>query len=639
MIKKIKFFNNRFFIFLFIVFGIIFLFISKNNEIYAQIYEPKEYCGLPWTYCGEPQNYCCHDTGGCQTGSDRCNFIPWYGWCYAQKSVDCCATWSNYSYCVWGGYGDPLCYSGWNYKYHYNQCQAVDSCTYSSSPHLVCGLCDTTGCSKCSWVYKQCCDNITGADCSNRCSNIGVNYQGVCDPNCHWHNLALGDPPCTAVGPTPTKGPTPTPGGPTPTPSLPDCGNTCLNYGTASVAWPDCSCTRQSPASGYEIIGTWNSRDCPNCTGYRQIGAPTPTPRPPTPTPGGPTPTPTTPPAPSCSLSLAPDPLSLQAGGSALLTANVNVQNTTVTRVDFTSGNSSIATVNPATVFSAPYTTQITGQSSGNTTITATATTNPPVAGCTDSVPVSVEARAWFQTQGGDVHAQGNLFDNIPEGANDPNLSITLPGENWWGVITHQDPDGVNLGAGYPSNNLPNHWLAESSYEGKPYGTFQFFRKKFAMELQDEDFGETWTEDPADGVYYANSDRTISGSWDVGAGQWVVLLVEGNITINTRINVADSGFLAVVATGNITFDDGVGRAEGMFVADGTISTGSGPEEFTGEGVFAGNNFSLGRDFNDDEKNKDPVELFRARPDFIMSSYKDADNNLWWFFQKWQELAP
>jgi len=53
---------------------------------------------------------------------------------------------------------------------------------------------------------------------------------------------------------------------------LPDCGHTCLNDGTASVGWPDCSCTNQPPASGYEKIGTWNSSDCPSCTGYRQVG-------------------------------------------------------------------------------------------------------------------------------------------------------------------------------------------------------------------------------------------------------------------------------------------------------------------------------------------------------------------------------
>jgi len=54
---------------------------------------------------------------------------------------------------------------------------------------------------------------------------------------------------------------------------LQDCGHTCLSHGTASVGWPDCSCSRRSPASGYEIIGRWNTYDCGNnCTGYRKTG-------------------------------------------------------------------------------------------------------------------------------------------------------------------------------------------------------------------------------------------------------------------------------------------------------------------------------------------------------------------------------
>ncbi|MDP2966863.1 MAG: hypothetical protein Q8N87_00355, partial [bacterium] len=54
---------------------------------------------------------------------------------------------------------------------------------------------------------------------------------------------------------------------------LQDCGHTCLNHGTASVAWPDCSCQNVSPKPGYEKIGTWNTYDCGNnCTGYKKVG-------------------------------------------------------------------------------------------------------------------------------------------------------------------------------------------------------------------------------------------------------------------------------------------------------------------------------------------------------------------------------
>ena len=77
----------------------------------------------------------------------------------------------------------------------------------------------------------------------------------------------------------------------------------------------------------------------------------------------------------------------------------------------------------------------------------------------------------------------------------------------------------------------------------------------------------------------------------------------------------------------------------MFVADGAIDTGSNDKAFEGQGIFAASTFSLKRDFADSRNETTPAETFIARPDFLMSSYKNKDENLWWFFQKWQELAP
>ncbi|XOB42001.1 MAG: PKD domain-containing protein [Candidatus Nealsonbacteria bacterium] len=103
-------------------------------------------------------------------------------------------------------------------------------------------------------------------DCGHTCLNHGTASVGWPDCSCTRRSPASGYkiigtwnssdcPNCTGYKKT-----------------LPDCGHTCVNHGTTSHVWPDCSCTRRSPASGYEIIGTWNSSDCPNCTGYRKIG-------------------------------------------------------------------------------------------------------------------------------------------------------------------------------------------------------------------------------------------------------------------------------------------------------------------------------------------------------------------------------
>ena len=351
----------------------------------------------------------------------------------------------------------------------------------------------------------------------------------------------------------------------------------------------------------------------------------------------------TIPPTPSCTMSLSPSSMTLKTGGSGILTANVNLVNATVKQVDFTSADSNIAKVNPSSAFPpAPYHTNVYGLKAGSTTISATTLLNPSGScAAPSSTSVSVEASGWFQTQGGDIYSGANLSNDIPETADDRNLSLKL--DNWPGIISHQDPDGVNLGSGFPSNDTANHWLAESKYEGKPYGSFQFFKKKFAMEMQTVDYPEsinTITDVPAENrVYYAQGNKTLNGNWVLDVNRWIVLLVEGNVNIQRNIRIPVGSFLAIAATGNIILSDEVGQVHGMFVADGTIDTGSGMEEFKGEGVFAASSFDLGRDFGDATNETTPIEFFKARPDFIMSSYKDADNNLWWFFQKWQEVAP
>jgi hypothetical protein len=334
--------------------------------------------------------------------------------------------------------------------------------------------------------------------------------------------------------------------------------------------------------------------------------------------------------------------LSLRAGGEPQIVVAIPVvaNEGTVSQVSFISGDTQIAQASPEVKTEWPWTTQVSGQRSGTTTLSAQVSLSPS-GSCTSSLAtINVAVGGWFQTQGGDVYAGGDLQDNIPNQAENPNLSKELDG--WWGIITHQDENGVDLWEGYSSNNADNHWLAKSSYEGKSYGSSQFFKKKFALDLTSETFVQGREDLPGeDGVYYAQSSRTLSGSsWNLADDRWVVLIVEGDVNVETNITVPEGSFLAIVATGNINFDsDLVSNVQGMFVADGVIDTGDSANEFVGQGVFVGNNLSLGRDFNDDRNLTTPVETFVARPDFIMSSYKDATYNVWWFFQKWQEIAP
>ena len=54
-------------------------------------------------------------------------------------------------------------------------------------PNLACGLCSSTGCSKCGGTYKLCCDSATNNLCSKSCVRLdgGANYNGVCASGCY----------------------------------------------------------------------------------------------------------------------------------------------------------------------------------------------------------------------------------------------------------------------------------------------------------------------------------------------------------------------------------------------------------------------------------------------------------------------
>jgi hypothetical protein len=314
--------------------------------------------------------------------------------------------------------------------------------------------------------------------------------------------------------------------------------------------------------------------------------------------------------------------------------ANVTVANTTVTSVSFSSGDSTLIGVSPSTVTASPYNTYVSGLKSGSTTLTANVTTNPAVANCTTATAVTVESGAWFQTQGGDVHSSGNLIDKIPSTATSPNLSLDL--NNYPGVISYKPYSQVYFGQGYPAKGTAGYWMAASEYKGKPYGSFDFFKKKYALQMTSDNFNGTLP--PADGVYYSSSGLNLSGSWTLGSGRWLVIIIDGDVNITSDIIVPNGSFLAIASSGKISFANTVAKAQGMFVAE-TIDTGEGTMAFEGQGIFAATNFNLNRDFADIRNNTTPSESFVARPDFLMSSYKNKDENLWWYFQKWQELAP
>jgi hypothetical protein len=136
-----------------------------------------------------------------------------------------------------------------------------------------------------------------------------------------------------------------------------------------------------------------------------------------------------------------------------------------------------------------------------------------------------------------------------------------------------------------------------------------------------------------------DADTTLAGS-----GRKVILIVDGNLTINGTLTVSDgdfslpgSGLLVVFAQNNITVAGTVGETtsgpntgsdirlenypphlEGIFYAGGTFDTGGGTNKLRIDGTVIGySGVTIGRQY----AGKDPGTYFMFRPDLTSSLYQ------------------
>ena len=220
-------------------------------------------------------------------------------------------------------------------------------------------------------------------------------------------------------------------------------------------------------------------------------------------------------PVPTCTVTLSPSSITLNQGEKSPLLAIVgNVQGGTVNRVVFSSSNTSVATVNPSSVFSFPYPTTVTTQGVGSATLTGNVYFNPGgVLGCSATSSITVNpVAAWFQTQEGDVHAGGTIFSKIPPTATSKYFSLKGAG-GYHGVVSYNG-DTPSFGSGSVSES-PG-WLAQSQAKRNSYELFvkllepTFENPRFSREVFNADLPS------GDGVKAYNGNIQTGNNWNIG---------------------------------------------------------------------------------------------------------------------------
>ncbi|MCL4382978.1 MAG: hypothetical protein M1575_03875 [Patescibacteria group bacterium] len=291
---------------------------------------------------------------------------------------------------------------------------------------------------------------------------------------------------------------------------------------------------------------------------------------------------------------------------------------------------------------------------------------------------------AWFQTGYGDVHGNGGVGATMPidtctsatctAGGCCPYLSLGTA--NTAGVVS----TGGNFTGNVETKNLfsnPNNWkvkdAATENFTGFGGNQTKYDYVRFSAKLQNcvtedkENFfnpghfkdlgkdpgGNCYKFSPGGaGTSYRGNTRTVASD------QKIIILVDGDITFNPLIKVTPGGFFALISSGNITFDTGIGSStplnpassaasqmQGIYIADGSIDTSVSTNQFLGGGMFIADanldgtgslNFNRNLDSGGTNYNNSyPSEYFEYRPDFLVNFPVNFGFNR----LTWQEVAP
>lgn len=342
---------------------------------------------------------------------------------------------------------------------------------------------------------------------------------------------------------------------------------------------------------------------------------------------------------PSCDISI-PDVTLNGTGSTEVRTVNIIDETTlSIDRVDFSSANGSVASVtSPDT--SPAFRTTITAQGIGNTNYTATATMQDGTTQCAASANIQVvNPSSWWQSKEGDVHAAGGgIISQIP-----PSCNPTTDCEAYLSLFDAGEYPGIAIAGGSVSTGDGEvsdtyNWSVESSpYTGGfPY-TYDYFDDHVptgAFVSTVSSFGDLTSGTPYKGYYIGKTagDFTISGSpIDLGDAK-AVLFVNGNLNIDTSINLNDgTGFFLVIAAGDISVNASVGGAidedpdlEGVYITNRQLKTGTlGLDQDTDPLHVRGVVIGLGDDGVNDgvvlersltDNSNIPAELFEYGPD-------------------------
>jgi hypothetical protein len=246
----------------------------------------------------------------------------------------------------------------------------------------------------------------------------------------------------------------------------------------------------------------------------------------------------------------------------------------------------------------------------------------------------------WFQGVGGDMRADNGLSNRIPDGryfsASDSLLSP--------GIVFGSNP--FNLGGDNKEKANSKGWFVANDKYSSPVVKTSYTQVRSNLikggVFKDEKslFGDgdspcggsgsncSLRNGLPGGIYTADKDVIITGdSYSFAGDSNYVILVNGNLTIDSNIVVPPGSTLLITVKGNIKIGEDVNRLDGIYSTDKNFSVeGAEPEDneqlviqgsVIANATKSGGKFTNNRDLGDD--NETPSIKIVYRPDFVLNA--------------------
>ncbi len=331
---------------------------------------------------------------------------------------------------------------------------------------------------------------------------------------------------------------------------------------------------------------------------------------------------------------------------SLTVNSSSDINNTT-----FTSDDTGIAdATSPDAVY--PYSTNITGNAIGATTVTGKVFFGSLNA-CSDDLAVNViTPLPWWQVKDSDISTNGDLKSEIPLGK-----FFGLPGPGGYAGVpaylgtTNLDSTTV---ADTPA------WITQSGIGNPKVYDYRYFANLIPADILANDLNllslntlegtslSSGGVQDTNGYYWykydgalTGLDLTLNSAANLGTRKVILLVDNANFNINAPINLTDGqGFFMVIVNGKIvvspSLTGGSPDLEGMYVADTTFDTGIANAQLTVRGnVAAYGGVLMNRDLGGTLNSGNPSEFFEYAPDQILLFPKVLSTRK----INWKEVAP